>query len=131
MENKNGNPVKQDNGRDEFGRFRPGVSGNPLGIGSNHERLMSLITDKIGEEAITFCVDTMRDPLINYTHRLTAATYLIDQKYGKAKQRLEHTGKDGDAIIFQQAAQSFDSRIAAILAAVESNGSGDIPKVSN
>jgi len=82
-------------------QFKPGQSGNPNGRPKKLPRLDDLLSDIMGEEkdgmtAAEAILKRLRQ--LATQGNLKAAEMLLDRSYGKAKQPVEHTGKDGAPI---------------------------------
>ena len=90
--------VPQD--RAKTGRFKKGQSGNP---GGRPKGLVSAIREETrdGEELVTFMLRVFRGDVPNARLRdqVDAATWLSDRGFGKPVQALEHSGKDGEALL--------------------------------
>lgn len=79
--------------------FAKGQSGNPSGRPKRTEeeaRLVKACRD-MTEEAVATVVDVMRSGE-QERNRMEAAKWVIDRGWGKALERVEMTGEDGDAI---------------------------------
>jgi hypothetical protein len=65
-------------------------------VGPKKKTLMVLIT----EDDVKRCFKVFRDTLENGSakDKLDVAMYLIDQRFGRPRQALEHTGADGGDI---------------------------------
>ena len=92
-------------------KFKDGQSGNPAGRPKKLPEINSLLADVLGEEkdGIT-AADAILKKLRQMATQgnLRAAEILLDRAYGKPKQAVEHSGKDGGPI------QTFDvSRLSA------------------
>ena len=82
-------------------QFKPGQSGNPNGRPKKLPRLDDLLSDIMGEEKDGM---TAAEAILKRLRQMAtqgnikAAEMLLDRSYGKAKQPVEHTGKDGAPI---------------------------------
>lgn len=82
-------------------QFKPGQSGNPNGRPKKLPRLDDLLSEIMGEEkdGITAAEAILKRLRHMATQgNIKAAEMLLDRSYGKAKQPIEHTGKDGAPI---------------------------------
>lgn len=82
-------------------QFKPGQSGNPNGRPKKLPRLDDLLSDIMGEEkdGITAAEAILKRLRQMATQgNIKAAEMLLDRSYGKARQPVELTGKDGGAI---------------------------------
>lgn len=82
-------------------QFKPGQSGNPNGRPKKLPRLDDLLSDIMGEEkdGITAAEAILKRLRQMATQgNIKAAEMLLDRSYGKAKQPVEITGKDGAPI---------------------------------
>ena len=82
-------------------QFKPGRSGNPKGRPKKLPRLDDLLSEIMGEEKDGM---TAAEAILKRLRQMAtqgnikAAEMLLDRSYGKAKQPVEITGKDGAAI---------------------------------
>jgi hypothetical protein len=81
--------------------FKKGQSGNPKGRRKKLPELDVLLADVLGDEkdgltAAEAILKKLRQLAIS--GNLRAAEILLDRAYGKAKQKIEHTGEDGAPI---------------------------------
>lgn len=82
-------------------KFKKGQSGNPNGRPKKLPQIDTLIADILGEEKDgTTAAEAILKKLrqMAASGNLKAAEMLLDRAYGKAKQAIEHTGKDGGPI---------------------------------
>jgi len=82
-------------------QFKPGQSGNPNGRPKKLPRLDDLLSEIMGEEkdGITAAEAILKRLRHMATQgNIKAAEMLLDRSYGKAKQPIEHTGKDAAPI---------------------------------
>lgn len=82
-------------------QFKPGQSGNPNGRPKKLPQLDVLLADILGEEkdGITAAEAILKRLRAEAASgNLRAAEIILDRAYGKAKQHLELTGKDGQAL---------------------------------
>lgn len=82
-------------------KFKKGQSGNPNGRPKKLPQIDTLIADILGEEKDgTTAAEAILKKLrqMAASGNLKAAEMLLDRAYGKAKQAIEHTGKDGAEI---------------------------------
>ena len=82
-------------------QFKPGQSGNPNGRPKKLPRLDDLLSDIMSEEkdgmsAAEAILKRLR--VLATQGNLKAAEMLLDRSYGKARQPVELTGKDGAPI---------------------------------
>ena len=85
-------------------KFKPGQSGNPNGRPKKIPELDKLLAEVLGEEkdgitAAEAILKRLRQQAA--AGNIRAAEVLLDRAYGKAKQPMEHTGKDGAPIVYQ------------------------------
>jgi len=80
---------------------------NPKGAGrkpgSPNKRKREL-DELITEDDVALCMQTIKNAIANSENkrlRLDAAFYLLDQKFGKARQRNEITGANGNEFILE------------------------------
>lgn len=66
-------------------------------VNMHNPKIMAYLDDK-AEEAGGVIEGIMKDPENKADVRLKAATFIYEQGVGKARQRIELTGKDGNAI---------------------------------
>lgn len=81
--------------------FKKGQSGNPAGRPKKLPGLDALLADVLGDEkdgvtAADAILRKLRQMAISGNIR--AAEILLERAYGKAKQPVEHTGKDGGPV---------------------------------
>ena len=84
---------------DHEGLFKKGRSGNPSGRKKKTEEeqlLEDLCKDKTQDALSTILL--IMEGGENERNRLAAAQYVIDRGWGKARQAVEHSGKDGQPI---------------------------------
>lgn len=74
-------------------------AGRPKGSRNKVTADIKEIAQGFGEEAITHLVEIARDGDAPHAARVAAVREILDRGYGKARQELEHVGKDGGAII--------------------------------
>lgn len=82
-------------------KFKKGQTGNPNGRPKKLPQIDTLIADILGEEKDgTTAAEAILKKLrqMAASGNLKAAEMLLDRAYGKAKQAIEHTGKDGAEI---------------------------------
>ena len=82
-------------------QFKPGQSGNPKGRPPKLPRLDDLLADILGEEkdGQTATEAILKRIRLQATQgNLKAAEMLLERAYGKARQAVEITGKDGAPI---------------------------------
>jgi len=84
--------------------FKKGQSGNPKGRPPKLPHLDKLLDDVLGEEkdgitAAQAILMSLRKEAAKGNVR--AAEILLDRAYGKAKQAIEHSGKDGSDLMFK------------------------------
>jgi ATP sulfurylase len=73
------------------------VAGKPQGsLGIKRKTLIQLISDDDVKKALK----VLRDQLDTGSpkDRITCATYLLDQRFGRPRQAVEHSGIDGETI---------------------------------
>lgn len=94
------NSVSQTRGIEPH-KFPKGKSGNPNGRPKKLPRLDDLLSEIMGEEKDGM---TAAEAILKRLRQMAtqgnikAAEMLLDRSYGKAKQPVEHTGKDGAPI---------------------------------
>lgn len=82
-------------------KFKKGQTGNPNGRPKKLPELDKLLASVLGEEkdgltAGEAILKKLRQMAVSGNVR--AAEILLDRAYGKSKQPMEHTGKDGDQL---------------------------------
>lgn len=92
--------------RDEKGRFPPGVSGNTRGRSTDRARfekrlrLLGIDSERLLKKTVKAALrlkgsDRDEGATALRAQGLKAATFVLEQRYGKAKQAMEHTGANG------------------------------------
>lgn len=81
------------------GMFPKGKSGNPGGRQkkTEEERQLEALCKEKTKDALNTILLIMQNG-DNERNRLAAAQYVIDRGWGKARQEVEHSGKDGQPI---------------------------------
>ena len=84
---------------DHEGLFKKGRSGNPSGRRkkTEEEKQLEALCRERTQDALNTILLIMRNG-DNERNRLAAAQYVIDRGWGKARQEVEHSGKDGQPI---------------------------------
>lgn len=110
VESNNGETTKLPGGITGKG-FMPGQSGNPNGRPLGLAALVRERT-KDGQVPIDFLLDVLNGTVkrTKITHRIAAAEALLDRGYGKASQKLEHTGDEGGPIQWIEVVRSDASK---------------------
>jgi hypothetical protein len=75
-------------------------AGRPKGVPNLAKMVLQ---HRISDKDVALALSTLRDAMAsdNWKARISAAQYLLDQKFGKARQSTEITGKDGGPVRFQ------------------------------
>lgn len=84
---------------DHEGLFKKGRSGNPSGRRkkTEEEKQLEELCKAKTKDALSTILAIMQNGE-NERNRLAAAQYVIDRGWGKARQEVEHSGKDGQPI---------------------------------
>lgn len=84
---------------DHEGLFKKGRSGNPSGRRkkTEEEKQLEALCKEKTQDALNTILLIMQNG-DNERNRLAAAQYVIDRGWGKARQEVEHSGKDGQPI---------------------------------
>jgi hypothetical protein len=102
--------------RDDFGRFSPGISGNPGGRPKGIATRIRAET-RNGEELADFMLSVLRDDSEPTRTRMEAASWLADRGFGKPTMRQELSGPDSGPISSKHTVgeDDVDRAIAVIL----------------
>lgn len=84
---------------DHEGLFKKGRSGNPSGRRkkTEEEKQLEELCKAKTKDALSTILAIMQNGE-NERNRLASAQYVIDRGWGKARQEVEHSGKDGQPI---------------------------------
>jgi hypothetical protein len=84
--------------RDEKGRFPKGVSGNPRGRKARaaEDEFIALIDKAVSNSDWIAIIEKTKQQALRGD--AIARAWLADRKFGKAKERHEHAGENGEAI---------------------------------
>lgn len=82
----------------KIGGARPGAGRKPGKVGAAKRALADMAKDH-AEAALRTLVEIAADSEAPHAARVSAANAILDRGYGKPPQALEHTGKEGGAIV--------------------------------
>jgi hypothetical protein len=114
-------------GRDHTGRFRKGMSGNPNGRPKSLVSFIELARQKgspVAFKALLRVTQYSKDERAI----VQAALGLLAYAWGKPKQAVEVTGKDGAPVEVNDARERLIARISARLTALGADGAAREPK---